>query len=220
MPAATGGGELEELLAQQLAYYRAVAPEYEQHAIPGAWGGEPEAALEAFAPAGAVLELACGQGLWTRQLARRADTVTALDASPEMLAIAAERVPHAGVTFIQADLFAWEADSRYDVVFFGFWLSHVPLECFEQFWSRVEGWLEPRGRVFFVDDAYRTQEELVHGETSSIVQRRLTDGTVHRVVKVPHRPEGLERRLRELGWAITVSASEREPFYWGWGGRA
>jgi len=41
------------------------------------------------------------------------------------------------VRFIQADLFAWRPDRRYDVVFMGFWLSHVPAERFASFWSLV-----------------------------------------------------------------------------------
>jgi 2-polyprenyl-3-methyl-5-hydroxy-6-metoxy-1,4-benzoquinol methylase len=219
----TGAGpepDVSALLAEQVAYYRARAPEYELGALPGAWGGEPEAALEAFAPAGDVLELASGQGVWTAQLLRRADTVTALDASPEMLAIAASRLRDERVTFIEANVFEWNADRSYDVVFFGFWLSHVPLERFAEFWSRVDAWLKPGGRVFFVDDAYRTADELIYGEHSSVVQRRLSDGSAHRIIKVPHHPQELERRLRELGWAITVSASTRGPFYWGAGGRA
>jgi 2-polyprenyl-3-methyl-5-hydroxy-6-metoxy-1,4-benzoquinol methylase len=216
----SGGDQVARLLAEQIAYYRARAPEYELGAIPGAWGAEPKAALERFAPTGAVLELACGQGAWTSKLLRHADTVTALDAAPEMLAMAADRVRDRRVTFVEADVFAWQAARRYDVVFFGFWLSHVPLERFGDFWVRVEAWLEPRGRVFFVDDAYRTPDELIYGEASSIVQRRLSDGSPHRIVKVPHRPAELERRLRGLGWAIEVSASASEPFYWGAGGRA
>jgi demethylmenaquinone methyltransferase/2-methoxy-6-polyprenyl-1,4-benzoquinol methylase len=39
-----------------------------------------------------VLELACGPGVWIGQLLRYAADVTAVDASPEMLAIAAARV--------------------------------------------------------------------------------------------------------------------------------
>jgi hypothetical protein len=136
-----------------------------------------------------------------------------------MLAIAAGRVRDGRVTFIQADVFDWGAERRHDVVFFGFWLSHVPLERFGEFWSRVDAWLKPAGRVFFVDDAYRTEDELIYGQDSSIVQRRLSDGSAYRVVKVPHRRE-LERRLRDLGWAITVSAAQHGPFYWGAGGRA
>ena len=119
-------------------------------------GGGLEAALAAFAPAGRVLELACGTGLWTAQLLRHADTVTAVDASAEMIAIASARVADERVRFIRADIFDWTPEDRYDVVFFGFWLSHVPLERFEYFWSLVGRCLAEDGRVFFVDDAYRT----------------------------------------------------------------
>ena len=59
------GQDVAALLAEQAGFYRAVAPEYEDHAIPGAWGGEPQAALDAFAPRGDVLELACGPGTWS-----------------------------------------------------------------------------------------------------------------------------------------------------------
>ena len=121
--------------------------------------------------------------------------------------------------FIQADLFGWAPDRRYDVVFFGFWLSHVPLERFESFWSLVDAALEPDGRVFFADDAYRTPDELIEGESSSTIRRRLTDGTPHRAVKVPHDPRELEDRLAALGWRITVTRTSG-PFYWGAGSRA
>src|SRR5919198_666959 len=46
---------------------------------------ELEAALDAFAPRGDVLELAAGTGLWTRHLLRHADRVTAVDAVAEVL---------------------------------------------------------------------------------------------------------------------------------------
>jgi len=84
--------ELEPLLVEQLAYYRAVAAEYEDYAIPGPGGSEVVAALDCFRPAGRVLELACGIGVWTELLLRHATSVTAVDASPEMLAIASARV--------------------------------------------------------------------------------------------------------------------------------
>ena len=57
------------------------------------------------------------------------------------------------VRFVEADLFAWRPDRRYDAVFFGFWLSHVPLERFDGFWALVADCLAPGGRVCFVDDA-------------------------------------------------------------------
>ena len=207
---------LDGLLAEQIAYYRARAPEYYAGVIDFP-GDELEAALHDFRPGGRVLELACGPGGWTKLLLEYADSITAIDASPEMLALAADQVEHdPRVRFVEADLFDWRPDGGYDVVFFGFWLSHVPLERFESFWSTVAEALAPNGRVFFADDAYRTPDELIEGEGSSTIGRRLSDGTSFRAVKVPHTPAGLERRLRDLGWRIEVRGASG-PFFWGSG---
>src|SRR5689334_14497693 len=84
--------ESDSLLAEQIAYYRAIAPEYEDHVIPGAGEDELIAALVAFHPTGDVLELACGPGVWTERLLHHATSVTAVDAASEMLARAKARV--------------------------------------------------------------------------------------------------------------------------------
>lgn len=208
------------VLAEQLAYYRAVAGEYHTHAIDVPGQHELMAAIATQAPTGHVLELACGSGLWTERLARSAAGVTAVDGAPEMLRLARERVgPWASVRFVEADIFNWEPDQRYDLVWFGFWLSHVPDDRFESFWSMVGRALAPEGAVFFFDDNHRPEPELVDGPNSPTVERRLNDGTRFRVIKVPHEAAELERRLRRLGWDITVSATPG-PFYWGYGRRA
>ena len=213
------GEELNRLLAEQAAYYGALAPDYLDQDLDLPGGDELTEALGAFRPAGRVLELACGPGVWTAQLLRYATEVTAVDASPEMLALAAARVGGERVRFIQADLFTWRPDRRYDVVFIGFWLSHVPLERFESFWSMVADGLEEDGRVFLADDAYRTPDELVAGPSSSTIRRRLDDGRSYRLVKVPHQPAELEERLRRIGWDITVTTAAG-PVYWGAGRRS
>jgi hypothetical protein len=51
------------------------------------------------------------------------------------------------------------------------------------------------------------------------IQRRLTDGTAYRIVKVPHRPADLERQLTRIGWRIKVHPTSG-PFFWGAGTRA
>jgi len=216
------GDEHTRLLDEQVSYYRAIAPDYLRQGLDLPGGDELTEALEAFRPTGSVLELACGPGVWTGQLLRHATDVTAVDASPEMLAIAAARTREVGgerVRFVQADLFTWAPDRRYDVVFIGFWLSHVPLDRFASFWSMVAGGLKEHGRVFFADDGYRTPDELVAGPSSSTIRRSLDDGTSYRLVKVPHTPPDLEKRLRQIGWNITVHATSG-PCYWGAGTRA
>jgi demethylmenaquinone methyltransferase/2-methoxy-6-polyprenyl-1,4-benzoquinol methylase len=217
---------IEALLSEQRAYYRAVAPDYVGAGIPGvdqrtlaAAARELREAVEALGFLGEVLELACGPGTWTEMLAGQAQSVTAVDAAPEMLALAEARIADARVRFIEADVFHWAPDRRYDTVFFGFWLSHVPLERLDTFWASVAEWLEPRGRAVFVDDSHRTSEELVEGPRSPIVRRRLADGTAFRAFKVAHSPPGLERRLRRLGWDASVTGV-RGLFYWGMAGRA
>lgn len=204
-------------LQEQIAYYRAIASEYEDHRIDEPGEAELLAAVDGFLVGGDVLELACGPGTWTPRLLADAATVTAVEASTEMLTRARARVGTAPVRFIEADLFSWRPDRRYDTVFFGFWLSHVPDDRFDSFWSLVAECVKPDGHVFFVDDNHRTEAELVEGSASPVIERRLNDGTPYRVVKVPHRAEQLRQRLVLIGWEFVVSTAG--PFYWGTGSR-
>ncbi len=94
------------LIQQQIAYYRAWAGEYDEwflrqgrfdHGVElnQKWFDQAEAlrrALGEFALQGRVLELACGTGLWTGELARYAERVVAVDAAPEVLEINRQRL--------------------------------------------------------------------------------------------------------------------------------
>ena len=194
--------DVEALLAEQLAYYRAHAPDYDI-AYPG---NDWDQSIEELPIAGDVLELACGTGHWTPLLAARARSVTALDAAPEALALARQRVRGLPVKFIQTDVFAWEPPRRYDTVFFAFWLTHVPPSRFADFWSMVGAALARDGRVCFLDDASqaRASERELANQATPTVWRPLRDGSEHRVVKVYYSPGELATRLAELGWSAEV----------------
>jgi SAM-dependent methyltransferase len=163
--------------------------------------------LARFTPAGDVLELAGGTGAWTVELARYADHLTVVDSSPETLAISraktAERTPP--VEYVVADLFDWTPTRRYDVVFFSFWLTHVPTERFDRFWQLVAASLHPNGRVFFIDDAEpRSGPTDQDDPDRGVSLRRLDDGRQFEIVKVYWDPSELERRLRPLGFDLAV----------------
>jgi 2-polyprenyl-3-methyl-5-hydroxy-6-metoxy-1,4-benzoquinol methylase len=198
----------EDILADQLAYYRHRADEYDATAYGDvAAAGERIARLVArMRPTGRVLELACGTGLWTRALAEWADTVTAVDAAPEALRIARVRVPSANVRFEVADVFAWNPGTRFDMVFFSAWLSHVPDDRFDGFWAWLRDLLTADGRVLFIDEHVdeRGKEDYLAGR-DDVVRRRLLDGSTFRVVKNFVDPRRLEARLRAAGWECVVS---------------
>ena len=156
-------------------------------------------------PTGSVLEIACGTGLWTEALAGLADTVTAIDAAPEVVQVARDRVRSANVSFEVADVFSWDQGGQFDVIFFSAWLSHVPISRFERFWRSLRGLLAVDGRVLFIDEHVdeRGKEAYVAG-ADEIVERRLRDGSTFRVVKNFVDPEQLELRLRRLGWDCVI----------------
>jgi len=157
---------------------------------------------------GPVLEIACGTGMWTRHLVGRAANVTAIDAAPEMIALARQQVTAANVTFVTADILTWPAPRRFDTVFFAFWLSHVPESAFGRFWSLLRGALAGGGPVQFVDDQPEAAalETYVQG-SGEIVERRLRDGTRHQLIKVIRDPADLTRQLTGLGWQPTITSS-------------
>lgn len=215
-----------DLLQEQVQYYRDRAAEYDEWFFRQGrydrgehhrqqWFAEViqvEKALRAAAPAGDILELACGTGLWTQHLAPLATHLTAVDAAPEAIALNQRRVAAAAVEYIVADLFNWSPDRQFDFIFFGFWLSHVPMEQFTPFWQMVKGALKPNGRVFFVDSRL-TQESTARNHPalhqSGYSERKLNDGRVYRVVKIFHEPTQLQASLRSLGWMGDVDRTDR-----------
>lgn len=223
-------------LSGQLEYYRARAGEYDDWWLrTGRYDRGPEAnaswfaeietlenVLERFAPTGAVLELACGTGLWTRHLVGHAQTVTAVDAAPEVLALNRARIDRmrsgpgrpglAPVRYVQADLFEWEPPAgAFDACVFAFWLSHVPEDRFEWFWAMVARALAPGGRVLVFDSARnvrsKASDHVMPAEGASVERRRLDDGREFEVVKRYYEPAALQERLAGLGWECTARST-------------
>jgi len=65
-----------------------------------------------------VLDLACGEGTFAVELAKRGYQVTGVDLSPEMLSLAREKAKEAGVEvrFVEQDMRDLKLDERFDLV--------------------------------------------------------------------------------------------------------
>jgi SAM-dependent methyltransferase len=213
-----------DILNEQAAYYRARAPEYDEWwqrsgrydrgpEATGRWRAEVahvEAELARAALTGHVAELACGTGWWTERLARTADRLTCIDASPETIEINRARLSSAGLAlphYKVADLFEWRPSVKFEAIFFSFWLSHVPTERFAPFWSSVATALQPGGRVFFIDslpDQTSTANNHCTPDPDGIQERRLNDGRSFRIVKLFRQPAELTSALHALGWKTEI----------------
>lgn len=241
---------LKKVIEEQKAYYQARAQEYDEwfyrrgrydHGLEHTrqWEAEADQVHQALAQAnltGQVLDIAAGTGIWTRELLKTADHVTALDSSEEMLALNRQRVQQGDkVTYTLTDLFYWQPVMLYDAVFLGFWLSHVPPPLLYDFIGTIVGALKPQGKLFFVDslpDPSSTSKDMVDylkdnlniratspgGGASDygIMKRRLNDGREFQVVKIFYMPDNLIEQFNSYNVSLMVQKTERY-FLYGWG---
>jgi SAM-dependent methyltransferase len=218
--------DVERLVADQIRYYDDRAPEYEElwyrrgrhdggAEFNAAWFTETaiaESAVDAWATSGSVLEIGCGSGLWTRRLAPPAGRYVAVDASPRMLELNRARIGPSRVEYVLADAFAWSPGpgDRFDLVFLGFFLSHIPPRWFGRWWRRAETWLTPRGRVAFVDDAAGPDRPYSGDRPDrgpEYAHRRRLGDEEYTIVKVFYAPEELAAKLARLGWRADVRST-------------
>ena len=184
----------DDLYERQKRYYRRRASEYDATAWEAGDAQEVNELLEAIAalPPARTLDVACGTGFLSRRL--RGD-LTLLDASEEMLAIAAARVPDARLVHADALPLPF-ADNSFDRIFSGQFYDH----------------LRPPERASFIAEARRVAPELLlveqtrgpeHGEGGE--ERLLENGERHEIYTTYFSPASL---LAELGGGELLLASE------------
>ncbi len=215
---------MSEILQQQIEYYRARASEYDEwwyskgrydkgEALNQQWereGQNVRDALYKIPKQGHILELAPGTGIWTQELLKIGDKITAVDASAEMIAINKAKVQSNKVDYIQADLFRWQSEQQYDMIFFGFWLSHVPPEKYKDFLKGVSAMLKPGGQLFIVDslrNKMATAKNQNMLERSHIHHRILNDGREFQIIKVFYQPDALQSDLASVNISSEVQTT-------------
>lgn len=189
---------------------QAVRREFALLARTRAWGWEPLRARQvvqevtwlAPQPQDRVLDLACGPGSYTSELARRARFVVGADLAPEVLRCARRSGLDAGRTsppcWVAADAYHLPfAGAAFDLILCGFSFAHFPAA--EQVAGEIARVLGPGGRAVLVD--------LVAG--SPLINRleRLRERIYTRV---PTGPEFV-RQFREAGLRLERERRFRRP---------
>jgi SAM-dependent methyltransferase len=164
-----------------------------------------------------VLEIAAGTGYWTQVLAPAAAGITATDLNPETLEVAAARdYGGAPPRLVIADAFRLDAvPGEFDLVFCGFWWSHIPRADVQRFLAGVSARVAPGTPMLMLDNMY--VEGSVHpiartgpdGDTYQL--RRLHDGRQYEVLKNFPTQQQLAADLAP--WARNLSYTEL-PNFW------
>lgn len=212
-----------DILQEQINYYRARANEYDEwwnrtgrfdhgETLNQQWFDEAQTVQEALEQLGnvdSILELACGTGIWTQALVKQAKHVLALDASPEVIAINKAKVNSDKVTYQQVDLFTWQPEAQYDLVFFSFWLSHVPPEKLTSFLKTVYQAVKVGGKVFMLDSRHTPTSTAINHtlpkeNTTTRVKRTLNDNREYTIVKVFYQPDQLQADFQDVGFTTQI----------------
>ena len=124
-----------------------------------------------------------------------------------------QRVASDKVTYQQADIFKLELNETFDLIFFSFWLSHVPPERFEAFWNTVNRLLAPKGRVFLIDSLYKKEatakNQSLGAQDGTVAKRTLNDGRSYDIVKLFYTPDNLSKKLGALGWQVDADQTKQ-----------
>jgi 2-polyprenyl-3-methyl-5-hydroxy-6-metoxy-1,4-benzoquinol methylase len=112
----------------------------------------------AVEPGARVLEIGCGVGRWSREMARAGADVVGLDLSAEMLREARRRTQDEGLDrhcrFIVADTAEFELKTRFSTILGVTVLQHVlDPDRFQSSIDRLAGHLAPGGRIVLLEVA-------------------------------------------------------------------
>ena len=157
-----------------------------------------------------MLEFAGGTGIWTEYLARRARRLLVLDASPAMLRKNQERLAVKGllprVRYEQADLFAWRPNHAFDAAYSSFWVSHIPADRLDAFFSVAAAALRPGGTFVILESQPARPRAPGQGTKrvdNDVEIRTLNDGVTYRIVKREMHAEELAASLERAGFAAS-----------------
>lgn len=224
--AIVGGGREADRSAELIAYYEARAGEYDDWYLrrgryshgavhDQAWAAELDQAtlwLDRLPIRGEIVELAAGTGWWSPLLATKG-SLSAYDAASAPLDRARDRLVAHGLRAHLHVCDAWaEPDREVDVLFCGFWLSHVPRGRLTDFLAVARRWLKPGGLFVFIDSRPDPQsgarDHPVPRDDLSV--RRLDDGREFTIPKVYYEAPELEAALRMAGFsAADVTSTAR-----------
>jgi demethylmenaquinone methyltransferase/2-methoxy-6-polyprenyl-1,4-benzoquinol methylase len=203
--------------ADQIAYYRARAPWYDDAytcagdydrgpALNAQWVAELATVEEVLCAAplcGDCVELGAGTGYWTERILDQVERLWALDAAPEVLDMARARLGARAdkVHFEVVDLWSWKPTRIWDSAVAFFFLEHVPDEVLPRLLAALHGALRPGAPLFVAEGAAY--------EAGPEVEARSIDGRTFEVVDRCRTPREFLQALSSAGFSVEAVTTGR-----------
>ena len=165
-----------------------------------------------------VLEIACGTGYWTEQIAKTANSILATDINKAVIDIARSRQYNNNVTFKVADMYSLTTNQLFDGLFGGFIWSHILLQDLDNFIFKLKDFVSENGEIVFIDskqvegtnhDKKRITRIDQYGNTYQT--RKLENGTINEVLKNFPKKEFLTEKLSYISAGVNIIELEH---YW------
>ncbi len=202
-----------------IAYYDARAREYDDvYSGKNPAIDEPElykkevreiATIVSAFGSGRVVDIGCGTGFWLPYYAKNASSIMLIDESKDMLKVCEQRVYALGI----ADKCEFRSDNfyaktwmknRFDSALVGFFMSHIPREMEDQFFTTLKSILNPYARVLFIDSAWSEKRKLKRLK-EGIQERILNNGRTFKIFKRYFTLQELEVLLEKHNFTIVSS---------------
>jgi len=160
-----------------------------------------------------VLELANGTGNWTVKLLDWYNNIKAIDGSTEMIAICSQKLQNhknfANLSFSNADIFKLFLSqneeinlfkNKYDGIFAGFFLSHIPPAILESFLASLKQVFQNgHGYIMFIDS--KKYNDNHHKNASDFYEERvLNNDEKFTIIKVYFDTQQLTQQFNKLGF--------------------
>ena len=137
-----------------------------------------------------LLEIACGTGYWTEQIAKTATAILATDINRNVIDIAKTRQYNNIVTFEIEDLFHLKTKNKFDALFGGFIWSHILLQDLDNLLSSLKKNIIENGTMVFIDSKpiegrYHDKKRITRTDEfgNTFQTRQLEDGSTYEVLK-------------------------------------
>lgn len=215
---------MNKLLKDQIDYYEHRAPEYDEwfyrlgrydrgEEQKKRWFKEVERLKQVLAGIGrvsSVLEIACGTGIWTKQLVDQCDSLIALDAAEAMININKRQNEAAPdkIRYVPADFYEWTTPEKFNLLFTSFFISHVPKNRLSVVAEKFHSLCEDDGQVLIFDSLPDQTSSATdhHFRTDGIQERKLNNGKAYNIIKIFYqKDEVLEafKGFKEVQYGVT-----------------